>query len=618
MFARILKMLFRSALLLLLITPQATIASGLQDLLGQQSHNEFLPVEEAFQINGYRTDNEAVIQISVTPGHYLYRHMFQFQPISNNTQLGTPILPDGIVKFDPYQQTELETYPEDMEIRLPIKTISSLPEIAVTFQGCADAGLCYPPHTTAFILVNESTSAINTTTPAIAPIQDTNGNNGTRQATFLTSLLDNSSLWSLIPLFFLGGLALTFTPCVLPMLPILSTVIIGATSNRLRTLQLTVCYVLSMSITFALAGMLMGYFGASLNLPAKLQSPWILIPFSLLFVVLALSMLGLFELQLPEKLRDKLINIDQAAGQKRGGTYLGAILMGICATLLISPCVSAPLAGALIYISSTSDIALGGTALFSLGLGMGTPLLILGIGGSALLPKSGVWMNSVKTVFGVLMLGVAVWLLERIIPASVTLLLWGSLLIGSAVYLGAVDFNQRKGWAAFRQVTGILLLIYGITLFIGGIKGHTDPLRSLISPTAQPPGLTATGTQHSTFQTITTGDELEAAKTQAILDNRPLFLIFYADWCISCKVIDQKVLSDPSIEKRLQAFSTIRMDITRNTPEQIQLLNQYRLFGPPAFLFFDRNGHEISHLRLQGESTVDEIATLLDKTASLP
>lgn len=611
------KAFVRFALLLLLITTQSILASGLQGLLGQQPDPQFLPVEEAFQINGYRTNDEAVIQITVTPGHYLYRHMLQFQPVDKSTRLGAPILPNGTVKFDPFQQAEIEIYSKDIEIRLPLETSHSLPELAVTFQGCADAGICYPPSTTTLILLSKDTSSTHAVIPTTAPTQDTTGNNDTRLDTFLASLLNGSSIWSLISLFFLGGLALAFTPCVLPMIPILSTIVVGNTSNRLRTILLIICYVLSMSITFAIAGMLMGYFGASLNLQAKLQSPWILAPFTLLFAGLALSMFGLFELQLPAKLRDKLVNADQATSEKRRGTYLGAIFMGICASLLVSPCVSAPLAGALIYISSTSDITLGGAALFSLGFGMGTPLLILGIGGSSLLPKSGVWMDSVKIVFGVLMLGVAVSLLERIIPAPITLLLRGSLLIGSAVYLGAIDFNQRKGWEAFRQIIGILLLIYGVTLFIGGIKGNTNPLNPLLSQTDQPVGMTVT-TQHSTLQTITTLNELEAAKAQAILDNRPLLLDFYADWCISCKIIEREVLSDPSIKQRLQAFSIVRMDITRNTPEQTRLLNQYHLFGPPAFLFFDLNGHEISHLKLQGEVTVDEMARQLDKAAASP
>ncbi|OQX39178.1 MAG: hypothetical protein B0D91_02180 [Oceanospirillales bacterium LUC14_002_19_P2] len=608
--------LFRPFILLLIFMSQSVMATGLQTLLGQTTDNEFLPVEEAFQLNGYHTGEEAVLQFTVTPGHYIYRHMFRFQAIDSNTKLGTPALPDGIVKFDPYQQTDLETYPEDMEIRIPIKTSETLPEIAVTFQGCADAGLCYPPHTTSLILISEGTPADkikpSTATPPAITAE-------TRQDTFLASLLSGDSLWSLVTLFFLGGLALTFTPCVLPMIPILSTVVIGKTSNRLRIILLTICYVLSMSVTFALAGMLMGYFGASLSLQAKLQSPWILVPFALLFAALALSMFGLFELQLPEKLRDKLLKADHSTGKKRGGTYLGAVLMGVFATLLVSPCVSAPLAGALIYISSTSDIALGGTALFSLGLGMGTPLLLLGIGGGTFLPKSGAWMNGVKAVFGVLMLGVAVWLLERVIPAPVTLLLWGSLLIGSAVYLGALDFNQHKGWNALQQVIGILLLIYGSALFIGGIKGNTNPLRPLASETiALSTGTTSSSTTHSSFQTISTLSELESAKAQAILDNRPLLLDFFADWCISCKVIEREVLANPDIAKRLQAFSTIRMDITRNTPEQTQLLNQYQLFGPPAFLFFDRDGQEITPLRLQGEVTVEEMAALLDQALSDP
>lgn len=606
---------FRPFIFLLIFTTWSVMAAGLQDLLGRTTENNFLPVEEAFRLEGYCTDKEAVLRFTVAPGYYLYRHRLQFQAVDSNTRLGNPVLPEGITRFDPYQQVELETYPDNVEIRLPIKTHETLPEIAVTFQGCADAGLCYPPHTTRLILIHENTptSATNIATTTAPPAITTE----TRPNRFLASFMNGNSLWSLVTLFFLGGLALAFTPCVLPMIPILSTVVIGKTGNRSRIILLTVCYVLSMSITFALAGMLMGHFGASLNLQARLQSGWILVPFALLFAVLALSMFGLFELQLPARLRNRLLEADQSTGKQRGGTCLGAMLMGIFATLLVSPCVSAPLAGVLIYISSTSDMVLGGTALFSLGLGMGTPLLLLGVGGSALLPKSGTWMNSIRTFFGVLMLGVTIWLLERIIPAPLTLLLWGSLLIGSAVYLGALDFNQRKGWNAFQQTIGILLLIYGVSLFVGGIRGNTDPLRPLASETVlSSTGITPTNPAHSRFQTIDTLNELEAAKVQAVLDKQPLLLDLYADWCVACKVIEREILGNPDITKRLQAFSAIRMDITRNTPEHIQLLNQYQLFGPPAFLLFDRNGQELTSLRLQGEITIEEMAALLDQALS--
>ena len=386
----------------------------------------------------------------------------------------------------------------------------------------------------------------------------------------------------------------------------------GSRGSKSHAIILTSCYVLAMSVTYALAGMLMGYFGASLSLQARLQSPWLLIPFAILFVVLALSMFGLYELQLPEKFRDKLSQADQKTTEKHRGTWGGAVLMGIFSTLLVSPCVSAPLAGALVFISSTENVLMGGLALFCLGLGMGTPLFIIGAGGATLLPKAGAWMDSIKAIFGVMMLGVAIWLIERLIPAPLTLLLWGTLAIGSAVFMGALDFSRCRGWKALQQVTGILLLVYGITLIVGGIKGNDDPLRPLTSLNRPAPQQVTSN--HSEFITITTSSELESYLNRARQQSLPVVLDFYADWCISCKIFERQVLPKPEVVEALKDFTTLRLDLTENSADQRAILSKYNLFGPPAFIFFNKSGEELKNLRAQGE-TDEKIFKLLLKKA---
>ena len=566
--------------------------------------SEFFPVEEAFQISGSWNDETIAIHFKVTPEHYLYRHMISFQAVKPDlTQLGSPAYPEGITKFDPFMKRDLEIYPEDITIYLPVKTRENFPEIRVHYQGCANAGLCYPPSTTDIIPIQET----ETSSSAADISNDKKQSKGEiPQDSFLSALLNDSSLLNVLGLFFLGGLALTFTPCVLPMIPIVSAMVAGSQGSRTHNILLTACYVLAMSATYAIAGLLMAYFGAGLNLQARLQSPWLIIPFALIFVLLALSMFGLYELQLPEKLRDFLTRTDQNTSQKRQGTFLGAALAGVISTLLVSPCVSAPLAGALVYISSTGDIILGGSSLFLLGLGMGVPLFIVGAGGASLLPKAGSWMDGIKAIFGVLMLGVAIWMIERIIPQSVTLMLWGTLCIGCAVYLGALHFTKKTGWPAFRQVIGLLFFIYGASLVVGGLQGNTNPL-SPLQPKHIQSGKVA-------FKTITSSLELDDELNQSALTGQPVFIDVYADWCISCKVFEREVLTEPKIIETLQPFTKIKFDLTANSADQRTILQKYGLFGPPAYIFYDSSGQELNFLKKQGEIDSQTLLERLEMT----
>lgn len=347
----------------------------------------------------------------------------------------------------------------------------------------------------------------------------------------------------------------------------------------------------------------MGLFGSELNLQARLQSPWLLVPFAGFFVLLALSLFGLFELQWPQWIRGP---IDQLAGRIQGGSWLGAAALGGLSSLLLSPCVSAPLAGALLYISHSGDAWGGGLQLWLLGLGMGTPLILLAVGGSTLLPRTGPWMLGVRHLFGVLLLAVALWMLERILPGSLSLWLWGSLAVGSALYLGILDFAPKTPKLLLRQLIGLSLLVYGLSCWVGALQGQSDPLRPLAQATYERTSDGAVLSQNwihlDTPEALT--QELNAARSR----KQPVVLDWYADWCISCKLIERQVLQHEAVVPRLAAYRLLRLDITRNTPEQRALLSQFKIFGPPAILFFNQQGEEVVDARVLGE--VDRAAFL--------
>ena len=508
-------------------------AEGLQQFLSSPasaSQQKFLPVEEAFQLSGEIHDNQALIHFAVTPGHYLYKKRFKFSSAESGTTLGEPEYPPGKEKFDDNFGELLEVFDHDISIQLPINSSEKIPEIQVQFQGCAEAGLCYPPHTQTMALIPSDGSI----PPFIIEPDATSSLNS-----YEDSISEKGIIMSLL-LFLLAGIGLTFTPCVLPMVPILSSILVGnANAPRSKIISLTVAYILSMSLTFAAAGTLMGIFGASLNIQAKLQSPWLIGPFAALFVLLSLSMFGLYELQLPEKLRNKLGGTTQSQG-----SISGALIMGVLSALVVSPCVSAPLAGALIYIGTTGDALLGGLSLFALGLGMGLPLLLIGIGGRQLLPKAGQWMDSVKVFFGFLLLAVAVWMLERVIPGSVTLFLWGSLVIGAGVKLGAMNFQHKQGWSVAAQAAGIVLLIYGVCLIVGSAKGNTNPLKPLATTISAGLSVPDKGLVFTKINSVT---KLNDLLVQAREQKQPALVDVYADWCLSCKVMERTVFPDSSV-----------------------------------------------------------------------
>ncbi|MGE7992616.1 protein-disulfide reductase DsbD [Pseudomonas sp. NPDC089554] len=582
----------RLLFLLFLLLASPAFASGLLDnrpsaSLGAASLSnsaDFLPVHEAFKLSLVQSDAQSIkLRFVASEGYYLYRHRFQFRTEPAAIALGQAVIPPGEAKHDEFFG-DVEVYHGVLDIELPRTAGDQRPfTLLVGYQGCADKGLCYPPDT-----VRLAIDGVGNSQPS--------------------STLETWS-WKSTLLFFLAGIGLALTPCVLPMLPIISAVVLRGQVGGWRGFTLSLAYVLSMAATFALLGALMGLFGASLNLQARLQSAWVLVPFALFFVLLALAMFGLFDLKLPQALSSRVENV---ANRTKGGTLLGAAVLGVLSSLVVSPCVSAPLAGALMYISASGDALGGALKLLALGLGMGTPLLLVATGGAAWLPKSGPWMNTVKNTIGVLLLGSAIGLLSRVLPGPITLLLIGLLAAGVALFLGALEFVAKPPRQRLAQLLGLLLFTYALACWYGALSGQGDALRPLPSaPVATHAG--APAAKADNWQTITTPAALDAALAQAKAAGQPVLLDWYADWCISCKVIEREVLGAPQVATQLDAFKLLRFDITQSNAEQRALLDRYKLFGPPALLFFAPNGSEMTTDRVVGEINAGDFANVLQR-----
>ncbi|MEX6501553.1 protein-disulfide reductase DsbD [Pseudomonas zhanjiangensis] len=552
--------------------PAATLGGPLNN------SGDFLPVREAFRLSLVDSNADRItLRFVAADGYYLYQHRFKFAAEATGVKLGTARLPAGKAKTDEFFG-EVEVYYGITDVELPLDNPGQLPfELSVTYQGCADKGLCYPPETEQLQI----------------------GDGAALPASTVASPVDTASAgwdWTDLALFFAAGLGLTFTPCVLPMLPILSGVVLrGRPSNR-RGLVLSLAYVLPMAACYALLGALMGLFGAGLNLQAMLQSPWILVPFAGFFALFALAMFGLFELRLPHFISERL---DRKAAQTHGGTIAGAAALGVLSSLLVSPCVTAPLTALLLYISASGDALGGGLQLFALGLGMGTPLVLIGAGGGALLPKSGTWMVTVRNTFGVMLLAVSIWLLERVLPGQLALALWGLLAGGVALFFGALEFGPKTHRQKLGQLLGLVLLVYALAAWTGALQGQDDPLRPL--GRALLSGTTAAPVSSGGWHTVSSPAELDQALASARSGGQPLLLDWYADWCISCKVIEREVLTDAAVGRQLADYRLVRFDMTASTPAQRSLLDRYQLFGPPAILLFDGRGKEWQDLRVVGE-----------------
>ncbi|KAA0875882.1 protein-disulfide reductase DsbD [Nitrincola tapanii] len=614
---------FARLLLSLLILSVFFSTQAHSSLFGSSARQDGpLPVEEAFKFDAELSE-EGVVKLywQISEGYYLYRDHLKWQ-LPDELVLVEAWRQAGVAKEDPLFG-QVEVWYQSAEAALLIGQAGSEQadlSLNVTYQGCWEGGICYPPVTETLDLPNLPLAAGLDWPASWQPPEATSvelqrapGVSGSEHDRF-RNLLAGESLLFILGAFFLAGLALSFTPCVFPMIPILSSIIAGQEGrvSTARALGLSSVYVLAMALTYTLAGVLAGLFGA--NLQASFQNPWIISIFSGLFVLLALSMFGFYELQLPNRLQTLL---SQKSHQQQGGQVWGVAIMGFLSALIVGPCMAAPLAGALIYIGQTGDPFLGGAALFALSIGMGVPLLLVGTSAGKLLPRAGAWMKGIKAGFGVMLLLLAVWMLDRIVPVQITMLLTAIILIITAIYMNALERldTASHGITRLLKGLGLILLVYGIALLLGVFSGG----RSLVYPlqawaSASSPGFSTSSTPAMSFVRVTERQSLEALLADAKKQAQPVMLDFYADWCVTCAEMEEITFRDAAVQQRLDSFMRIKVDVTRNDAEVRALNRQYQVFGPPALVFFDSQGRERTEFAVHGviapEPLLEQIAEL--------
>lgn len=555
--------------------------------------DELLPPDEAFAFDAYLEDEDtAVARWRIAEGYYLYGAQFRFESQTEGIELGEPRRPAGVIKEDEFFG-QVETYRHDIRVHIPLLRGEDAPDTLILkarSQGCADIGVCYPPH---FQTVSLDLTDIRGP-QAPEPRPAAGGPPVTEQDRIAAQLADGR-IWLVALVFFGFGLLLTFTPCVLPMIPILSNIIVGQKDLTTRkAFFISLVFVLAMALTYTVAGVFAGLAGA--NLQAAFQNPWIIGGFVAVFIALAMAMFGFYDLQMPSGIQTRLSAL---SGKQQGGTLIGAAVMGFLSALIVGPCVTAPLVGALLYISQTGDAILGGLALFSLSMGMGLPLLVIGTSAGKLLPRAGAWMDAVKAVFGVLLLAMGIWLLERVVPAQVTLFLWATLLIVSAVYMGAVKSlpENAGGWRVLWKGLGLVILIYGILVMIGAASGGRDVLRPLSGIIT---GTSAAVQAELPFRPVDSLADLERELAQARELGQPVMLDFYADWCVDCVRMKRTTFQDGDVARALSGVRLLKADVTANTGDHRELMRAFNLFGPPALVFYDGQGQELAHQRVVG------------------
>lgn len=566
---------------------------------------KFLTPDEAFKASASLQDSHLSINATIDPGEeiYIYEDKTGAKLIDSPGIMINKIVMDESVDHDG-EQVFLDTVNirADLAKEAGISGMQSV-TIELSYQGCSEKGLCYEPLRKSFTFEVDA-DKLPVAGPASLNVQaeasaETVGEKGdlaqsqkvVSESDQIADTIKHGSIGLILLTFFGFGLLLSLTPCIFPMIPILSSVIVsqGSGITVKRAFFLSLVYVLAMSVAYTIAGVLAGLFGS--NLQAAFQTPWVIISFSLIFVALSLSMFGMYELQLPNALQSKLTK----SSEGHGGV-VGVAIMGFLSALIVGPCVAAPLAGALIYIGQTGDAVIGGMALFALSIGMGVPLLIVGTSAGKFMPRPGEWMDNIKGFFGILLLGVAIWMMSRVIPESVTLLLWSSLVIFTAVHLGALEqvACKRCGHASMKAL-GLMLFMYGIMLFIGGFTGASNPLNpleKLTSPQHMLNGIEQEAvSQKPTFITIHSIGELEGVLMES--EGKKVMLDFYADWCVSCKELEHMTFADPAVMKKMSEFVLVQADVTANTEEEKELTKEFGLFGPPGIIFFDENGEQI-------------------------
>jgi thiol:disulfide interchange protein DsbD len=607
--------------------------------------DEFLDPDQAFQLSVRPlADKRVELSYKIAPGYYLYRDRFKFS--SPDATLGEPQIPAGTKHYDTALEQTVEVYHDRVVVTLPVQSAPKAFTIAATHQGCAEKGLCYPPQPRTLnvalkafgadadsatvapfgdgtaapvaapaavemsVAPGASTSAGalrnsvlggSAPAPAAAPLADrTPPTSATDSAPLgddrrMTEALAGGHLLAIVSLAFVLGLGLALTPCVWPMLPILSSIIVGQGRDvtPARGFALAATYSLGMALVYTLLGVVAGKIGEGFT--GYLQSPVVLVSFGVLLVVLSLSMFGFYELQLPAALRDRL----NAKNESLSGGQIGGVFgMGVLSALIVSPCVSAPLVGVLIYIGQSHDAVLGGVALFTIAAGMSVPLLVIGASAGKALPRSGAWMEQVKRAFGLVLLGVALYIVQPVIPALAAMLAWGVLAIVSAASLGAFEPIATKSYVGTARTVkglGLVLAVFGAIEFVGAASGGRDPAQPLAHLAQARGGAVLSGEPH--FDRIASVAELDQRLQAA---GKPVMLDFYADWCVSCKEMETQTFVDPGVKAKLANAVLLRADVTANSADDRALLKRFGLFGPPGIIFFDAQGREVGRTRVVG------------------
>ena len=581
---------------------------------------DILKPEEAFIAEAVQKDDKIQTTIKLAPEIYIYDEMLKYT-ITSPKEVSLDKL---IKRPEPVNYHDFIVHRDgDVVVDIPLSLIKEQIgdgafTLKIAYQGCSDKGLCYQPLSKSFDFgdVKPTTKATEqkTTWKASAPAVEEASAPATTQIETneedkIVNALKSGSIGTILALFFGFGLLLALTPCIFPMIPILSSIIVsqsgdGQKMSAGRGLFLSIIYVLAMSIAYTAAGVLAGMFGA--NIQTAMQNPWVISIFSLVFVALALSMFGYYEIQLPRTLQNKISKTSDDA--KGSGGLLGVAIMGFLSALIVGPCVAPALAGALIYIGQTGDALLGGMALFTMSIGMGVPLLIIGAGAGKFMPKPGGWMTLVSQIFGVVMLGIAIWMLSRIIPGSISLFLWSLLFIGSAVYSGAFETSKEgiTGAKKLIKVFAVMLSLIGAIMLIGSFSGASNPFNPLEKFGACTP-IGQTQTKNS-FKRVNTINELEQEIKNA---NQMVMIDFGADWCASCKELEHITFPDPTVSKLMSEFKLLKVDVTKNTDTDKALLKKYNIFGPPAIIFYDAKGNELKSFKTIGYKPPEAFTKIL-------
>ncbi|CAB3763352.1 protein-disulfide reductase DsbD [Paraburkholderia solisilvae] len=616
--AKLFKLLFASLLIALFSAGVARAA------------DDFLDPAVAFKFSATEQPGEVDVHYKIADGYYMYRERFSFAVRNGTSTIGDPQLPAGHIKFDETFQKNVETYRNELTIRIPVKQAAGAFDLAVTSQGCADAGICYPPmervyHVDGAALqsaaAGATSNAIQQTAKSSTTSSQGNWYERATSADYAQSLLQGGGFFAIVGLYFVAGMVLSLLPCSYPMIPILSAIIIGegARVTRARGFALSLAYVIGMALVYTALGIAAALVGQSLG--AWLQNPWVLGAFGILLTAFAVTLIAGVDIALPQRWQNSVSSVSE---RRSGGKFAAVAVMGALSALVVGACMTAPLFAVLAFIAHTGNAVLGGAALFSMGIGLGVPLLIIGLGAGTLLPRAGGWMDSVKVFFGVVLLGAALWIVWPVLGGTAQMLLSVLWLLIAAAALGLFSPQQAGSssvWRGLGRGLGAAFAIWAAVLLVGVAAGSSDPLRPLavLASRAAGPGPTANGAVNPTanvqsdlaFAPVSSSGQLDQVVKSAA---QPAMLDFYADWCVSCKEMEKFTFSDPRVNARLKQLKLLRADVTANNTDDQALLKRFNLFGPPGIIFFNQDGKEV--LRVVGYESADTFLRSLDRVAA--